>query len=63
MNMICVRALYFVFFVRFDYSIDFVYFLLKLCIVNNGSSVIIMKKFQLIFVYIEPKGCSYKIGS
>ena len=43
-------------FIRFYYSVNFVYFLCSLCIIINGSSVIIMKKFQLIFVYVSTKG-------
>ena len=50
--MFCVSALYFVFFIRFNYSVNFVYFLCSSCIIINGSSVIIMEKFQLIFLYV-----------
>ena len=50
-NMFCVGALCFDFFIGFNYRVNSVYFLCSLCIIN-GSNILIVKEFLLIFIYI-----------
>ena len=38
-------------FIGFNYRVNFVYFLCNLCFIN-GSSIVVMEKFQLIFIYM-----------
>ena len=44
-------GLCFIFFIGFNYRVNFVDFLCSLCIIN-GSNIVIVEEFQLIFIYM-----------